>query len=132
MRLALPCLLTIGLVWLAGCAHSDPSSVVALEDEDDCPLQLESRQQLVLTLPSNPSTGYRWQVRESASKVLRSLGPEVYSSPKDSEVVGSAGQSTWRFQAVQAGQDTLLLVYRRPWEVGVEPAKAFDCAITVE
>ncbi|WP_460427191.1 protease inhibitor I42 family protein [Azotobacter armeniacus] len=131
MRLALPYLLPIGLVWLTGCAHSG-SATVTLEEDDDCPLQLESHQQLVLTLPSNPSTGYRWQVRESASRVLRSLGPEVYSSAEQPAVVGSAGQSTWRFQAVQAGQDSLLLVYRRPWETGVEPEKVFDCAITVE
>lgn len=131
MRLPLPYLLPIGLVWLAGCAHND-SSTVTLEEDDDCPLQLESRQHLVLTLPSNPSTGYRWQVRESASRVLRSLGPEIYSSPEQPEVVGSAGESTWRFQAVQAGQDSLLLVYQRPWEVDAKPAKVFDCAITVE
>jgi inhibitor of cysteine peptidase len=132
MRLALPYLLPLGLVWLVGCAHNDGSSTVTLEEEDDCPLQLESRQYLVLTLPSNPSTGYRWQVRESASRVLRNLGPEVYSEAKDSGVVGSAGQSTWRFQAVQTGQDSLLLVYQRPWEVGKEPEKIFDCAISVE
>ncbi|MFC0711599.1 protease inhibitor I42 family protein [Azorhizophilus paspali] len=132
MRFALPYLLPLGLVWLAGCAHDGGNSTVTLEGDNDCPLHLESRQHLVLTLPSNPSTGYRWQMRESASRVLRSLGPEVYSEAKESGVVGGAGQSTWRFQAVQAGQDSLLLVYQRPWEAGREPEKVFDCAISVE
>lgn len=132
MRLSPPYLLPLGLLWLAGCAHNGGSPTVTLEEDDDCPLQLESRQHLVLTLPSNPSTGYRWQVRESASRVLRSLGPEVYSEAEESGVVGSAGQSTWRFQAVQSGLDSLLLVYQRPWEVGKEPEKVFDCAISVE
>ncbi|GAB3481806.1 protease inhibitor I42 family protein [Azotobacter salinestris] len=131
MRLALPYLLPLGLIWMTGCTHNG-STTVTLEEDSDCPLQLESRQHLVLSLPSNPSTGYRWQVRESAARVLRSLGPEVYSEAEESGVVGSAGQSTWRFQAVQAGKDNLLLVYQRPWEVGKEPEKVFDCAITVE
>jgi len=131
MRLVLPYLLPLGLVWLAGCAHTGPATVT-LEDDEDCPLELEARQQLVLMLPSNPSTGYRWQVRESAAKVLRSLGPEVYSSPEQPGLVGSAGQSTWRFQAVQSGHGDLQLVYLRPWENDVEPAKVFECAISVE
>lgn len=122
-------LLPLGLVWLTGCAHNGP---VTVQEDSDCPLHLQTRQQLVLKLPSNPSTGYRWQVREAASSVLHSLGPEVYSSPKDADVVGSAGQSTWRFQAVQAGQDSLLLVYQRPWEADVEPQQVFDCTVIVE
>lgn len=115
------------LALVAGCAHS-PSSLTLLK-QNQCPLRLSSGQQLLLTLPSNPTTGFRWVLRDGAETVLASLGPEVYSNPEDAGLVGSAGLSTWRFTVKQPGEGRLLLTYQRPWETDVAPAKTFDCAI---
>ena len=84
-----------------------------------------------MTLPSTPETGYRWSVQNPAPDVLRSLGPEVYSNPEDAGIVGSAGQSVWRYQAANAGTGRLLMVYQQPWAPEVAPVKTFDCAVTV-
>ncbi|HBO2654502.1 TPA: protease inhibitor I42 family protein, partial [Pseudomonas aeruginosa] len=107
--------------------------VVTLDDADDCsPLKLTQGQELVLTLPSNPTTGFRWELRNPAASVLKRLGPEVYSnSEEDSGLVGSGGESTWRFRVAASGDDRLELVYRRPWEKDAEPAESFSCAIQV-
>lgn len=128
-RLLLP--LTLSL--LAACAQQQPSNVTLQQSQqDECPLNLHSGQQLTLTLASNPTTGFRWVVKDAAPGVLRSLGPEVYSNPEDAGLVGSAGQSTWRFQATNPGDGRLLLLYHRPWEVDVAPAKTFNCHISVK
>ncbi|HCI7130793.1 protease inhibitor I42 family protein [Pseudomonas aeruginosa] len=113
-------LLPLSIVVLAGCAGQQ-KPVVTLEDADDCsPLKLTQGQELVLTLPSNPTTGFRWELRNPAASVLKRLGPEVYSnSEEDSGLVGSGGD------------DRLELVYRRPWEKDAEPAESFSCAIQV-
>lgn len=126
-------LLILGLPLLTACSQSPthPSSV-ALESVKQCPISLEKGQTLNLTLPSNPSTGYRWLVQNPAAGILRSLGPEVYSHPEDAGVVGSAGQSVWRYQAQTAGEGHLLLVYQQPWAPEVRPVQTFDCAITVK
>ncbi|GAI64092.1 unnamed protein product, partial [marine sediment metagenome] len=76
-------------------------------------------------------SGYRWLVKNAASAVLRSLGPEVYNAPDDQDVVGSAGVSTWRFQATSTGDAQLLLVYQQPWAAEVAPVQTFDCKIVV-
>lgn len=123
-------LLLLGSALLTACAHQSGS--LSVQKQNQCPLSLSPGQQLVLTLPSNPTTGFRWTVRDPASALLDSLGPEVYSNPEDAGLVGSAGQSTWRFQARQEGEGHLLLTYQRPWEPEVAPAQTFDCAITVE
>ncbi|MBS7661518.1 protease inhibitor I42 family protein [Pseudomonas lalucatii] len=123
-------LLPLGLALLSACAYQPGSLTV--QKQSQCPLRLHSGQQLVLILPSNPTTGFRWVVRDSAAAVLASQGPEVYSNPEDAGLVGSAGQSTWLFNARQAGEGRLLLTYQRPWEVEVAPAKSFDCAISVK
>ena len=124
-RLFLP----LSLALLAGCA-SAPKQNVSGDNQSACPLQLKNGQNLILTLPSNPTTGYRWATQDSAGGVLRALRPEVYSST-ESGVIGGGGQSTWRFQAFAPGQGRLRLTSQQPWEPEAEPVETFDCAITV-
>ena len=81
-------LLPLGLALLAACAQQKTGPVVVQDQQDDCPLSLSQGQPLVLTLPSNPTTGFRWVMRDAASNVLQSLGPEVYSTPEDAGLVG--------------------------------------------
>ena len=123
-------LLTLpALALLTACAHQ--SGTLELKKDRQCPLTLNKGQQLILSLPSNPTTGYRWAIQDSAGGVLKSLGPEVYQNPDNSGLVGSGGQSTWRFQAFAAGTGRLRLTYQQPWEPEAVPAQSFDCPIVV-
>jgi inhibitor of cysteine peptidase len=127
----LPRLLALlSLSLLAACAQQ-PRHIVMLEEQGECPVSLKTGQVLMLSLPSSPSTGYRWQIQDPASAVLHSMGPEVYNSSAPAGMVGSPGISVWRYQANTAGTGHLLMVYHRPWEVDVPPAQTFDCTITV-
>ncbi|MCU1726208.1 protease inhibitor I42 family protein [Pseudomonas sp. 7P_10.2_Bac1] len=121
-------LLSLGL--LAACAHQ-PAQNVTVEAQSECPIHLHVGQNLMLSLPSNPTTGYRWAIQDSAGGVLRSLGPEVYNSSDDGQLLGSGGHSTWRFEAFAAGTGRLRLTSQQPWEPEAEPADTFDCPITV-
>lgn len=123
-------LVPLSLALLAACA-TQPKQNVTVEKQSECPVQLNNGQHLILTLPSNPTTGYRWAIQDSAGGVLRAISPEVYTNPENSGLVGSGGQSTWRFQAFAAGNGRLRLTYQQPWEPEVEPAQTFDCAISV-
>ncbi|MGE7992436.1 protease inhibitor I42 family protein [Pseudomonas sp. NPDC089554] len=124
-------LLPLSLALLAACAQH-PRQSVELDAESECPQRLQVGQTLTLSLPSNPTTGYRWSVQNAAPNVLRSLGPEVYNSPEEAGIVGSAGVSTWRFQATAPGEGQLLVVYQQPWAPEVQPVQTFDCAIRVK
>ncbi|MCS3840499.1 inhibitor of cysteine peptidase [Pseudomonas sp. JAI111] len=120
----------LALSLLAACA-TQPKQNVTVEKQSECPVQLRSGQNLILTLPSNPTTGYRWAIQDSAGGVLQALGPEVYSNPEDAGIVGSAGISTWRFQAFASGNGRLRLTSQQPWAPEVLPVDTFDCAISV-
>lgn len=120
--------LAAAIALLSACAS--PSKSVAVQQQTQCPLNLQLGQQMILSLPSNPTTGYRWAVREDASSILKSLGPEVYSASQ-SDLVGGDGHSTWRFQAIGSGEAQLLLTYAQPWDASTEPAETFDCRIQV-
>ena len=102
-----------------------------MQKQSQCPISLQAGQQLILSLPSNPTTGYRWAVQEDAAAVLKALGPEVYSAAEDSDLIGGDGQSTWRFQATAPGEAQLLLTYAQPWDTSAAPADTFDCQIRV-
>jgi inhibitor of cysteine peptidase len=122
-------LLTLSCVLLTACAQKPSTVTLQQSQQSKCPLNLYVGQQFILTLPSNPTTGFRWNVRDPGSNVLQSLGPEVYSNPEDRGLVGSAGLSTWRFRVVNAGKAELKLTYEQPWENNVAPAQTFSCGL---
>lgn len=118
--------------FLSACAQKPNSVTLDQKHQSKCPLTLHVGQQFILRLPSNPTTGFRWLIRDGAPQVLKSLGPEVYSNPEDTGLVGSGGISTWRFNVVAAGEGQLSLTYERPWEVGVVPAQRFTCTLKAQ
>ena len=102
------------------------------EGDADSQVELELGQVLVVTLKSNPSTGYRWERAENNESILEQLG-EAEFKPSETEeppMVGAGGWEIFRFKAVSAGQMTLELVYHRSWEE-VEPLKTFSIQVVV-
>jgi inhibitor of cysteine peptidase len=60
---------------------------------------------LTLTLPSNPTTGYSWQVMEIDNAILTQNGEADYKQSSDSEgLVGAGGTETFHFKAVGTGK----------------------------
>lgn len=115
------------LALLQACSTPHPDRQVVVAD-NRCPPRLQTGQTLILNLPGQPTTGYRWQLLDSAEGVLESLGPEVFRSP-DSDLVGGEGIFTWRFQVAGSGAGRLYLTYARPWETAAEPAARLDCRV---
>ena len=132
------------LVLTAGCASGDSApddadvdrggeSTIVLGAEDDGTLvELSSGQELEVTLESNPTTGYSWEVSEVNETVLTQMGEaEFMEAPKEGEqLVGVGGTETFRF-ASAPGETTLTLVYHRPWEKDVEPLETFTVQVVV-
>ena len=89
---------------------------------------------LVVKLESNPTTGYSWEVGAIDPSIIKGMGDAEYAKSDTGEtpLVGSGGAETWRFQAVNEGQTSLEMVYRRPWEQDVNPEKTFSLSINVQ
>ena len=49
----------------------------------------------------------------------------------DSDLIGAGGVQTLTFEAVEDGETGVRLVYRRPWEEGVEPIDTFELQVVV-
>ena len=94
---------------------------------------LKVGQTLVITLASNPSTGYGWTVSGAPdSAVLAQDGDITYTATNPDVVMpGSGGSETVRFTATAAGTTTVVLDYRRPWETDVPPVETVTIDVTV-
>jgi len=103
------------------------------EDNDGSQVELEQGQILVVTLESNPTTGYRWEVVETQESILEQMGEAEFKPSQTGEppLIGAGGWEIFRFEAISAGQMTLKLGYQRPWEEGVEPIKTFSIQVVV-
>ena len=111
----------------------EPEEVNVDENDDGSQVELEQGQILVVTLESNPTTGYRWEVVETQESILEQMGEAEFKSSETGgpPLVGAGGWEIFRFKAISAGQTSLKLVYHRPWEEGVEPLKTFSLQVVV-
>jgi inhibitor of cysteine peptidase len=130
-KLSLTALLIL-LVALAMATACSPrqQEVMATIDDNGREKQLKKGQTLVVTLEGNPTTGYSWEVAEPLDEqVLRLTGEPEFKA--ESDLVGAGGVQILRFEAVNAGQITLKLVYHRPWEKDVEPLEIYSLQVVV-
>ncbi len=79
---------------------------------------------LTVSLPSNPTTGYGWQVARDSAPRLRSAGKPAYLPPSPT-LPGAGGYQEFLFEATSPGDTTLVLNYKRPFEPKAPPARTF-------
>ena len=121
-------MVVLAVAVMAGCS----ASVVMLDAGDSGgEVQVGIGQTLDVTLESNPSTGYSWQVVEVPG-VLEQVGEATFATEAAGDVVGAAGTETLQFTALGAGTGTLLLEYRRPWETDAIAEEVFEITVTVK
>jgi inhibitor of cysteine peptidase len=120
--------LVVNLVLMAGC-KSQPVQLAETDNGKEIPLDLG--EQLVITLPGNPSTGYSWEVRTMDTAILEQVGEPEFASD-NTDLVGAGGLLTLTFEAKKAGSTSLELVYHHPWETDVEPLQIFAIQVTVK
>ena len=109
------------MVGLAGCGGGDLDDPVQLtEGQSGETIGVRLGQEVVVTLESNPSTGFGWSHRATPDDVLALVGEPQYLA--DQPVLpGSGGRHQFRFSTLRDGGVTLRFEYRRSWET-VAPA----------
>ena len=110
-------------------ADSKASTMTVTDQDNGKTIDLAKGDTLMVELSSNPSTGYGWKVKGDPSPLK--LASSDYKQPDQSGKVGAPGVQQFRFDASAAGTSKLELVYRRPWEKGVAPARAFTVDVNV-
>ncbi len=80
----------------------------------------------ILSLDSNPTTGYAWQAQFD-DQLLRLV--ETNFEPS-SEAIGAGGVESFEFRALKEGDTEITMVYKRSWEEGYIEKVIFSVNIT--
>ena len=98
---------------------------------------------LIVTLESNPTTGFKWQYEEEVKDTLHiltgipdetvlALVGRKFMAPEAGAPPGTGGEEVWTFKAVGKGTTELSLEYSQPWEGGTKAAKTFNLTVVVK
>lgn len=93
-------------------------------------LSAKTNEQFYITLSSNPTTGYEWQIASISHPNVVGFVSSEYIPPR-SELLGAGGKQLLTFNALQEGNAIVKLQYVRPWETGVPPVSIYVAEVMV-
>ncbi len=118
-----------GIACTASAENSSPN--VFNVNESGKQIELAPGDSLVVTLDSNPSTGFAWSISAITDEdVINDVSNEFKGA--DTGMMGAGGQEVWTFEALDKGTSTIEMQYSRSWETGVEPAATFNVTVVVK
>jgi inhibitor of cysteine peptidase len=94
-------------------------------------IQARVGEEVVITLESNRTTGFQWQLASPVDKDYLVISGLKYVVPK-SKLLGGPGKEEWSFKVLKAGSTTVCFHYVRPWEKKSKPAKVRTIVIIIK
>ena len=94
-------------------------------------IELRTDQELLVRLPGNPATGYRWSLAAAPAAVLKLEGLPALEQNSAGVGVGGPVVEIWRFTTAHTGQQVLVFDYRLPWDTDAPPALQLSFTVTV-
>jgi predicted secreted protein len=112
-NIMLVALVIISVVLYAGCSPEPRGS----EDDEPTPsydktIDVKVGDQFTITLGSQPSTGYEWELDFD----LTTIRLDSKSFVPDSNLTGSPGTDTYTFTALAVSKTKIEMIYKREWE----------------
>jgi len=111
------------VVFLAACAAQKR------EAAPPASMTVTAGEEFDIRLPAHPTTGFRWQVGSLDEKVVRLV--DTRYEPTAPDPLGAGGTTVFSFVGVAKGRGRIKLVYLRPWEKGIAPARTADYSVDV-
>ena len=97
------------------------------------PIEVRQGDEIILRLPENPTTGYRWHIHRADGIIEQGVAqPQADSHPSDPNTqFGRGGIREFRFRAQAPGAGRLELKHWREWEGEGSVTKRFTADIQV-
>lgn len=125
-------LMTALLLNVVACSSATPKELSVDITSSGKEVTLAAGGTLTVTLESNITTGYSWNENANiGDKTVMQQTDHKYQPPA-TPTLGAGGKEVWTFKALKAGNSTISMEYRRPFEPTVAPAKIFTLTVTVQ
>jgi inhibitor of cysteine peptidase len=98
--------------------------------ENDKIIETVVGKSFTITLDSNPTTGYQWQIVKALDTGLMELIDSEFIAPK-TDLVGAPGKENWHFKAIKSGKAIISFEYVRPWEKDELPVQVESFIIII-
>jgi inhibitor of cysteine peptidase len=119
------------LLLLVTACTSTPRRVSVNESFSGKQVTIAACGSLTVTLDSNATTGYSWQLMGISDNTVLEKTNNVYEAPP-SALIGAGGKEVWTFKALRAVKTTLTMEYDQPWTGGQKDAKNFDMTMDIK
>jgi inhibitor of cysteine peptidase len=135
MRIFAIATLSLALAGSAIAQNPDSSgpdlSLPLVVGEESAPVDLRVGQLLEIRLPVRGGTGYSWQSAGNVPPSLSFVGEHNLPRLPDNSMPGGRETQLLIYRAVTSGTGLLTIVYQRPWETGLTPARVVRYQVTV-
>lgn len=84
-----------------------------------------------ITLESNPSTGFNWELRDFEFGAADFYSSDLVARKTGNVLFGAPGDTVITLQAIKPGKQDIKLVYRRQWEPPDQVAATFTFTLEV-
>ncbi|MDD5288208.1 MAG: protease inhibitor I42 family protein [Dehalococcoidales bacterium] len=123
-------LVTTALLAMTACS-SLPNQVLTDESSSGKQIEIAAGGTLTVTLESNQTTGYSWELKEIGDTDILQKTDNKYEAP-NTGLIGAGGKEIWNFKALKEGKSTLTMEYSQPWAGGQKGAKSFSLTVIVK
>lgn len=103
---------------------------VSAPAQDSKPINVTAGEQFSVTLASNPTTGYKWDLAKPLDEKVVKFVANEYVRPTP-QLIGAGGNEVWTFKAAGEGKTGIALKYIRPWETNVAPVRTTNFVVVV-
>jgi inhibitor of cysteine peptidase len=126
------CLLVKSVIAVVGLFAGHPARAA---EKADSVIEVTAGKEFTISLDSNRSTGFGWQLAKPLDKtIVKSVKNDYQDVPRDPDnpIVGSPGKEVWTFKALKSGKTTIEFKYVRAWEKDKAPEKTKSIPVVVK
>ena len=134
--------LLVAIILMSGCGTSTPTPTPTLPPTAETPntlpeptdptelITVNAGEAFELVVPSNPSTGYQWDIVPELDVNIVEFVAQDYLA-EEPVMPGSGGVDVWTFRALNTGDTTIVLGYYPPGN-DTDPDETVTFSIRVE
>ena len=130
-KLVLTCAMVVILLSLCACSPA-PKQVSVDVSYDGKEVEITVGGSLTITLESNPTTGFQWELTEITDQTVLQQTDHEFKPPETGAPVGAGGEEVWTFKGLKAGESIISMEYSRPWEGGEKAVETFNLTVVVK